>query len=139
MRIMGLDVGEKRIGIALSDPMGWTAQPHSVRQRKNLKQDFEHLKEICRENEVKKIVVGFPRNMNGTIGPKAKEIEKFARDLNEYIKLPMEFWDERLSSKSAERTLLEADLSRRKRKMLIDKLAAATILQAYLDRKRNED
>lgn len=139
MRIMGLDVGEKRIGIALSDPMGWTAQAHSVRQRKNLKQDFEHLKEICRENEVKKIVVGFPRNMNGTIGPKAKEIEKFARDLNEYIKLPMEFWDERLSSKSAERTLLEADLSRRKRKMLIDKLAAATILQAYLDRKRNED
>ncbi len=139
MRIMGLDVGEKRIGIALSDPMGWTAQAHSVLQRKNLKQDFAHLKKLCQENEVGKIIVGFPRNMNGTIGPKALEIEEFARAMNECIRLPLEFWDERLSSVSAEKTLLEADLSRRKRKMLIDKLAAANILQTYLDSKRNID
>lgn len=133
MRIMGLDVGEKRIGIALSDPMGWTAQGHSVLLRKNAAHDFAVLMDICRQFAVEKIIVGYPLNMNGTIGPKAQEIEKFARHLGEKILLPIELWDERLSTRSAERTLLEADVSRKKRKQVIDKLAAVNILQAYLN------
>lgn len=133
MRIMGLDVGEKRIGIAISDPMGWTAQSHSVLQRKNNSEDFKYLEQLRQELEVAKIIIGFPRNMNGTIGPKALEIEEFARELGRYTTAAIEFWDERLSTRSAERVLLEADVSRRKRKQVIDKLAAAHILQAYLD------
>jgi len=138
MRIMGLDVGEKRIGIAISDPMGWTAQGHSVLNRRKPKDDFECLLRICREYEVKKIIIGFPLNMNGSIGPKAREVEEFARDLAEFTGLPMDFWDERLTTKSAERLLIEADVSRKKRKKVIDKLAAVNILQAYLDRRSSQ-
>ena len=133
MRIMGLDVGEKRIGIALSDPLGWTAQGHSVLLRKNAAYDFAVLTDICQQYAVEKIIVGYPINMNGTIGPKAREIEKFARELGEKTLLPIKLWDERLSTHSAERTLLEADVSRKKRKQVIDKLAAVNILQAYLN------
>lgn len=133
MRIMGLDVGEKRIGIALSDPMGWTAQGHSVLQRSRLADDLQHLQKICVEYGVETVLVGFPRNMNGTVGPKALEIQEFAEVLHDYLKLPLEFWDERLSTKSAERLLIDADVSRRKRKKVIDKMAAVNILQGYLD------
>jgi len=130
---MGLDLGEKRIGIAFSDPMGWTAQGHSILQRKGLKKDLSYLQELCQEFQVEKIVLGLPLNMNGTMGPKALETQEFARALQEVLKIPVDFWDERLSSKSAERVLLEADLSRKRRKELIDKIAAVHILQAYLD------
>lgn len=130
---MGLDVGEKRIGIAFSDPMGWTAQGHSVLTRSKLERDLELLFNLCKEFTVEKIIVGLPLNMNGTIGPKAKEIQEFARQLEEHTKLPIEFWDERLTTKSAERILIEADVSRKKRKQVIDKLAAVNILQAYLN------
>ncbi|MDD2620118.1 MAG: Holliday junction resolvase RuvX [Syntrophomonadaceae bacterium] len=133
MRIMGLDVGEKRIGIAVSDPMGWTAQSHSVLYRKHNAGDFKYLIQLCKELEVEKIIVGYPRNMNGTIGPKALEIEEFAKELGKHTILAIEFWDERLTTRSAERVLLEADISRHKRKHIIDKLAAAYILQGYLD------
>ena len=133
MRIMGLDLGEKRIGIAFSDPMGWTAQGHSILQRKGLKKDLSYLQALCQEFQVEKIVLGLPLNMNGTMGPKALETQEFARALQEVLKIPVDFWDERLSSKSAERVLLEADLSRKRRKELIDKIAAVHILQAYLD------
>jgi len=133
MRILGLDVGEKRIGIAVSDPMGWTAQSHSVLHRKQRIEDYRYLGKLVQELEVEKIIIGFPRNMNGTIGPKALEIQDFARELGQYTTVAIEFWDERLSTRSAERVLLEADISRRKRKQIIDKLAAAHILQAYLD------
>ena len=133
MRIMGLDLGEKRIGIAFSDPMGWTAQGHSILQRKGLKKDLSYLQELCQEFQVEKIVLGLPLNMNGTMGPRALETQEFARALQEALKIPVDFWDERLSSKSAERVLLEADLSRKRRKELIDKIAAVHILQAYLD------
>lgn len=133
MRIMGLDVGTKRIGIALSDPLGWTAQGHSVLQRKNDKADFDELLEICRLYEVEKIVIGYPLNMNGTIGPKALEIKQFAETMGEKSQLPVQLWDERLTTRSAERTLLEADVSRKKRKKVIDKVAAVNILQTYLN------
>lgn len=134
---MGLDVGEKRIGIAVSDPMGWTAQGHSVLERKAKHEDLEYLMQVCRELEVETIIIGFPRNMNGTIGPKALEIQEFAEQLKEYTGLPMKLWDERLTTRSAERVLLEANLSRRKRKQVVDKVAAVHILQSYLDGKQN--
>lgn len=133
MRIMGLDVGEKRIGIALSDPMGWTAQGHSVLTRSKLAKDLDSLFNLCKEFAVEKIIVGLPLNMNGSIGPKAKEIQEFARHLEERTGLPLEFWDERLTTKSAERILIAADVSRKKRKQVIDKMAAVNILQAYLN------
>lgn len=138
MRIMGLDVGEKRIGIAMSDPMGWTAQGHSVLHRKNLEYDIKFLADICNEYEVEKLVLGFPRNMNGTVGPKAVEIQEFGSILQEKLVLPLEYWDERLSTAGAERILIEADISRKKRKQVIDKMAAVSILQAYLDFQSNK-
>ena len=138
MRVMGLDVGDKRIGVAISDPLGWTAQPHAAYVRTNPAQDFAHLARICHENQGTRIVVGWPLNMKGSIGPRAQLVQGFAEQLSAVTGLAVEFWDERLSTKSAERTLLAADVSRRKRKRVIDKLAAAHILQAYLDSHRRE-
>lgn len=134
MRIMGLDVGDRRIGIAMSDPMGWTAQPHSTLHRRNLAADIELLQKLCQEFEVELIVVGLPLNMNGTMGPKALEIQEFGDDLSKKLDLPIEYWDERLTTVSAEKVLLEANVSRQKRRGVIDKLAAVNILQNYLDR-----
>ncbi len=133
MRIMGLDVGVKRIGIAISDPMEIVAGGHSVLERRSLQQDLEHIQKLCISCEVKMIVVGLPRNMDGSIGPKALEIKEFATILEEFTGIKTAFWDERLSTVAAERVLLEADVSRAKRKKVIDKLAAVTILQNYLD------
>jgi len=138
MRIMGLDVGEKRIGIAMSDQLGWTAQGHSVLVRGNLRQDLKLLAELCANNEVGTIVVGFPRNMNGTIGPKGEEIKEFGQLLQDNIGLPVEYWDERLTTVAALKVLVEANVSRRKRKQVVDKLAAVNILQGYLDRQANK-
>ncbi|HEX3010987.1 MAG TPA: Holliday junction resolvase RuvX [Syntrophomonadaceae bacterium] len=133
MRIMGLDVGDKRIGIALSDPLGWTAQGHSVLHRTTMENDLKSIQQLCQEMEVEKLVIGFPRNMNGTIGPRAQQTEDFARRLQEYINLPLEFWDERMTTQIAERVLIQADVSRQKRRKVIDKMAAINILQSFLD------
>ena len=138
MRIMGLDVGEKRIGIAISDEMGWTAQGHSVLVREKLSRDLVKLAALCTEYEIERIVIGFPRNMNGTVGPKGVEIEKFGRVVQEHLDLPLEYWDERLTTVAAERVLLEANVSRQKRKAVIDMLAAVNILQGYLDRQAHK-
>lgn len=138
MRIMGLDVGVKRIGIAISDPLGWTAQGHSVLHRTKLNKDLEVLQQICREYEIEEIVLGYPLNMNGTVGPKAEEIKDFGKALGDYIQLPISYWDERLSTVSAQRHLIAADVSRQKRRDVIDKLAAVNILQSYLDRISNK-
>ncbi|MFZ5626401.1 MAG: Holliday junction resolvase RuvX [Bacillota bacterium] len=137
MRIMGLDVGDKTIGIALSDPLGWTAQPLKVLRRTSLQQDLAELARLCQEQEVGKIVVGLPRNMNGTYGPRAQLVMEFKEKLEKVLGLPVETWDERLSTLAAERTLLAADVSRARRKQVVDKLAAVVILQGYLDRQRN--
>ncbi|MGI5911932.1 MAG: Holliday junction resolvase RuvX [Syntrophomonadaceae bacterium] len=133
MRILGLDIGEKRIGIAISDPLGWTAQGHSVLHRQDLDTDLRHIKEIYKEFKVDKIVLGLPRNMNGSLGAKALEIQEFGELLAGKLAAEVEYWDERLSTQSAERILIEADVSRRRRKQVIDKLAAVNILQGYLD------
>lgn len=138
MRIMGLDVGVKRIGIAISDPMGWSAQGHSVLLRRQIDTDFASLAALCKEYDIEEIVIGYPLNMNGTVGEKAEEIKEFGRLLEQTLHLPIVYQDERLSTVSAERMLIEADVSRKKRKGVIDKLAAVNILQAYLDRLANK-
>lgn len=133
MRIMGLDVGDKTIGVALSDLMGWTAQGLEVIRRENLEKDLARLEQIIKEYEVERILVGIPKNMNATIGPQAEKVLAFIENLKETFDLPIKTWDERLSTVAAERMLIQADVSRRKRKKVIDKMAAAVILQGYLD------
>lgn len=133
MRIMGLDVGDKTIGVAVSDQMGWTAQGIEVIRRTSLDRDLKRLREIIETYQVEKVVVGLPRNMDGTVGPQAMKVEEFIGSFSALIKLPIIWWDERLSTVGAERSLLEADLSRAKRKKVIDKMAAVFILQGYLD------
>ena len=134
MRIMGLDVGEKRIGVAVSDPLGYTAQGISVIKRENI----EDLKKIVSDYDVERIIVGLPKNMDGSIGEQAKKVLAFIEDLKREIDLPVLTWDERLTTKEAEGVLLRADLSRAKRKKVIDKLAAVLILQGYLDSHSHE-
>lgn len=136
MRILGLDVGEKRIGIAVSDELGFTAQGIEVLERKKMESDLLRLNQIIQEYNVNEIVVGLPKNMNGTIGPRAEMVQEFGKMLKIRFSLPVHFWDERLTTVSAERTLIEADISRKKRKKVIDKMAAILILQGYLDMKR---
>lgn len=133
MRIMGLDVGDKTIGVALSDPLGWTAQGLEVIRRDTLEKDMNRLCQIIDEYTVEKILVGMPKNMNATIGPQGEKVLAFIEELKEKIDLPIKTWDERLSTVAAERMLIQADVSRSKRKKVIDKMAAAVILQGYLD------
>lgn len=130
---MGLDYGDKRIGVAISDAFGWTAQGVEVIERKKEGDYLERIRELVREHEVDSIVVGLPKNMNGTIGPRGEICMAFAEELRQTLSMPVHLWDERLTTVSAQRTLLEADVSRRKRKQVVDKMAAAILLQNYLD------
>ncbi|HZX21407.1 MAG TPA: Holliday junction resolvase RuvX [Clostridia bacterium] len=133
-RIMGLDVGDKTIGVALSDPFGWTAQGLETVQRIGIKKDLQKLGDIIKKYSVNKIVVGLPKNMNGTIGPQGQKVLEFNEKLGDkFSDMEIIQWDERLTTIAAERTLIEADVSRKKRKAVIDKMAAVYILQGYLD------
>lgn len=137
MRILGLDFGEKTIGVAVSDPFGWTAQGLEIIRRNDedaLKKSIERIAEIVKNYEVETIVLGYPKNMNNTCGDRVEKTEKFKLRLEQKLKLPVILQDERLSTVAAERGLLEADLSRAKRKAVIDKMAAVFILQGYLDK-----
>lgn len=137
-RILGLDVGTKTIGVAVSDPFGWTAQGLETVQINVEKEKFglERLSEIIDEYSVEKIVVGLPKNMDGTLGERAEASIEFGELLEKEFSLPIEYEDERLTTAQANRMMIEeGDLSRRKRKKIVDKLAAIMILQNYLDRK----
>ena len=136
-RIMGLDIGDKTIGVAVSDLMGLTAQGVTTIKRVGKKKDIEAIKQIIDEKQVNKIVSGLPKNMNGTVGPQGEKVQKFCELLKEETNLPIEFWDERLSTVAAERSLIEGNVRRENRKKVIDMLAAVIILQGYLDLKRN--
>jgi len=136
-RIMGLDVGNKTIGVAVSDLMQLTAQGITTVRRKGIKKDLEELDKIIKEKEVTEIVVGLPKNMNGTLGPQSEKVVKFTEKLKTITDLEIKFWDERLTTVAAERSLIEGDMSRQKRKKVIDMIAAVLILQGYLDMKRN--
>jgi len=130
-----LDVGTKTVGVAISDAFGWTAQGLKTIQINEAIAEFgfDQVGDLIEEYEINKIVVGLPKNMNGTIGPRGEACQDYADELNKRFGLPIVLWDERLTTVAAERVLLEADVSRKKRKKVIDKLAAAMILQGYLD------
>ena len=136
-RIMGLDVGDKTIGVSVSDLMGLTAQGVKTIKRVGKKKDIEALKEIIKERQVNKIVSGLPKNMNGTLGPQGEKVIKFCQLLEQETGIKVEYWDERLSTVAAERTLIQGNVRRENRKGVIDMVAAVIILQGYLDRQRN--
>ena len=137
MRIMGLDVGSKTVGVAISDPLGFTAQGLEIIAIDEAKGEFgfDRLKELVAEYKVDHFVVGLPKNMNNTSGPRVEASQAYGQQLVEIFALPVDNQDERLTTVAAERMLIEqADISRGKRKKVIDKLAAQLILQNYLDR-----
>jgi putative Holliday junction resolvase len=138
MRVVALDVGERRIGVAVSDPLGWTAQAHSVLWRKTPEADFAALAATVRELGAERVVVGLPRRLNGSWGPEAEHVKEFADTLANIIPVPVELYDERLTTVEAEGILLAGDVSRKKRRQVIDKVAAALILDGYLRRTAGE-
>ena len=139
MRTMGLDVGTRTIGVAISDELGITAQGLKTLKRRSMEEDLTELATIIGQFEIEKIVVGLPKNMDGTLGKQAEFVLKWIEVLTDQFQVPVVTWDERLSTVGASKVLLEADLSRRKRKKVIDKLAAVLILQGYMDQNRRKD
>ena len=137
MRMMGLDIGSHTIGVAVSDELGITAQSFKTIKRKSNEEDLKEIMKIIDQLKINKIVVGLPKNMDGTLGRQAEMVLQCIEVLKEKVHLPVEAWDERLSTVEATKILLEADLSRRKRKKTVDKLAAALILQGYIEKNRN--
>ena len=133
-RILGLDVGDKTIGVAVSDPLGFTAQGITTIKRESNKKDYEVIEKFIDEYNVNKVVVGLPKNMNNTIGPQGEKVIKFAEKIKNKFKIDLIYIDERMTTMSAERILIEGDVRRENRKKYIDKVAATYILQTYLDR-----
>jgi len=133
---MGIDLGEKRVGIAVSDELQLTARGLGVIKRENIFTNLDPLKEMCRQHQVQEIVLGYPLKMNGQVGSAAQEAEHFKEKLQQEIGLPVHLWDERLTTRSAENVLLEADVSRHKRRKVRDKLAAVFILESFLERRK---
>ena len=138
MRILSIDLGDKRVGLAISDPLGFSAQGLDTFERaKSSKDDFDHLKKICVERKVTKCVVGLPLRLTGEAGPKAKQVLEWVDKLKTVLPCPVETWDERFTSKEAERLVITQGLTREKRKEKSDQLAAILILQSYLENRRN--
>lgn len=135
---MALDLGERRIGIAVSDLLGLTAQGLEVIDKKNSSDWLYRLDQLIQQYEIGKLIIGFPRNMDGSIGPKGEQSRTVAEELRERYQIPVELWDERLSTAAATRSLISADVSRKKRKQVIDQVAASWILQGYLDAHRGK-
>jgi len=135
MRVMGLDVGTKTVGVAISDAFGWTAQGIETIKIDEANEVFgiERIAELTKLHEVSSFVVGYPKNMNNSIGPRAEASERYAELLRQTFDKPVVLWDERLTTSAAEKMLISADVSRKKRKEVIDKMAAMMILQGYLD------
>jgi putative Holliday junction resolvase len=133
-RSLGLDVGTKTVGVAISDPMGWTAQGLTTVRRQNFVKDLAALKALADEHQAVQFVVGLPLNMDGSHGPQAAFVEDFMARLEKLVPIPVVYIDERLSSKQAQRSMMDAGMRRDKRKAMIDEQAAMVILQAYLDR-----
>jgi putative Holliday junction resolvase len=136
MRLLGLDFGTKRIGVALSDEMGWTSQGLTTIERKGNQKDIEKIGRLVEEHGVEGIVLGLPLNMDGSEGKSAEAVRKFAALLEERLQVAVHLWDERLSSWEAEGILKEAEVKPKKRKQVVDKLAAALILKSYLEAQR---
>jgi putative holliday junction resolvase len=138
-RLLGLDVGTKTIGMALSDATRSVATPFDTIRRSKFTADATTIREVVEKNQVGALVIGFPLNLDGSEGPRAQSTRAFARNLAAHVTVPMVFWDERLSTAAVERHLIEADASRKRRAEVIDRMAAAYILQGALDRLRRLD
>jgi len=136
MRILGLDYGSKRIGVAMSDELGITAQGLATIIRKNQKQAIEEIAEWIKTYSVEKIVIGYPIKLDGTEGIQCEKIRKFAKLLEAKFRIPVITWDETLTTKEAECILIQANMRRDKRKQVVDKLAATLILQGYMDSRK---
>jgi putative Holliday junction resolvase len=132
-RLLGLDVGDTTIGLALSDIMRGIATPFETIERSKLAKDIEKLQKTIATHTVCGLVIGFPVNMDGSHGPRIQSTRTFVSNIGKQIDLPMVFWDERMSTMAVERAMLEADLSRQRRAQLVDKLAASYMLQGFLD------
>lgn len=135
MRILGLDLGQKTIGVAISDPLALTAQGITTIRRTKKEKDIEILRDLCKEYQVELILVGLPKNMDGTLGFASEKIIEFSDIIKSSLNINIEYWDERLTTVAAHRAMLEVDMSRAKRKKIVDKVAATYILQGYLDKK----
>jgi putative Holliday junction resolvase len=135
-KLLGLDLGTKTIGVAVSDALRFTATPLETIRRTKFTQDAAQLIDLIAKNATVGIVLGLPLNMDGSEGPRAQSTRAFARNLAQRIEMPIVFWDERLSTSAVTKTLIEADVSRAKRAQVVDKLAASYILQGALDRLR---
>ena len=133
-RILGLDVGDVWIGVAISDALMLTAQPLMTIKRESNKIAYDKIHDIIKENDVEKIVVGLPKNMNNTIGPQSEKVMKFAEKLKNKFNIEIEYVDERMTTLMAQQVLIEGSVRRKKKKKYIDKIAATYILQSYLDR-----
>lgn len=134
-RILGLDVGSRRIGLAVSDPLGITAQGIETLQRRNKRHDFDRLEQVIQEYDVREMVVGLPLRMSGAEGRQAEKIHAFVDDLRGRFKLPVYLWDERLTSAEANRLLRTTDLSIEKRAKAVDRMAAILILQGWMEQR----
>ena len=133
VRSFGLDVGSKTVGVAVSDALGITAQPVTTLRRTNLRADLTELRRLAEHHGVEHAVVGLPLNMDGSEGPSAVEARRFGDAVARTLGIPVEYWDERLTTAAANRMLLEADVSRARRRSVVDQVAAALILQGWLD------
>jgi putative Holliday junction resolvase len=131
-RVLAIDYGTKRIGIALSDELGWTAQPLETLNRRTLDRDIAHIASLVGTHEVRYVLLGFPLQLDGREGPAIQAMREFQVRLEQGVPVPVILWDERLTTKSAEDLLIAADVSRKKRKGVVDRIAASILLQSYL-------
>ena len=138
-RVLGLDVGSKRIGIAISDPLGITAQGLETLQRQNKRLDFERLAKLAQDYEVGEVVVGLPLRMSGAEGIQAEKMQVFAEELRRHLQIPVHLWDERLTSAEANRLLRETDMSIRRRGQVVDQMAAVLILQSWMEHRAQRE
>ncbi|MBI2878831.1 MAG: Holliday junction resolvase RuvX [Candidatus Rokubacteria bacterium] len=137
MRVLALDVGDRSIGLAVSDELGLTAQALETLTRRGLRADLAALRRIVEERQIDEVVVGLPLRLDGRIGPQAEKVQGLVEALRTVLPVPVCLWDERLTTQAAERALLEGGVRRARRKQVVDQVAAALILQGYLDRKRH--
>jgi putative Holliday junction resolvase len=138
-RIMGLDIGDKRIGVALSDPLGWMASPSEVVLRESDAVALTKISELIQQHQVERVVVGLPRSLDGSLNQQAIKVQAFAEELSRRIKVPVEFWDERLSTVAANRLMIDTGTKKGDKKSKRDAISSALVLQAYLDSKQKQD
>ena len=134
MRILGIDYGDSRIGVAISDPFGWTAQGiQTIDAKKGMEYVISTLEEYIESYKAEKIIVGFPKNMNGTVGPRGEKTNQFVKKIEDKFGIPVVKWDERLTTVSAQRVMIETNVKKNKKKGIVDTISATYILQGYLD------